>query len=333
MMIEQVVKYLKDTLNVTVRLRPWEEGSHHLPLFLQDNYVYYLAKIQGLEFLLMVDSSEGERPPSIVGKHLKQVEIKWGGDVVYVREQVSAYIRKRLIEAGIQFIVPGNQLYLPVLAVDLREYFRRKRKRVQKFSPATQALVLFWIYNQGGIGRERTTPTQMAHILGYTKMTMSRAFKEVDGVLDEILTVDETVNENKNTVSGRELLEKLQPYWRNPVNRRHYLPKNDFDRGIGLRAGLAALSAYSMLAEPAEEIYAVSQSEWKDLVKKRNILVLDHPDTQTMKVEVWSYSPKLFAQQGLKGAVDPLSLYFTLKENHDERIEMALDELIRGIQW
>jgi hypothetical protein len=108
MLIEQLVKYLAEVLNVTVTVRQWQKGER-LPLFLRDAYLYYRAEIHGREFLLMVDVGDESRSPSIIGKHLEQARTKWDGDVVYVREQVNAYIRKRLIEAGIQFIVPGNQ--------------------------------------------------------------------------------------------------------------------------------------------------------------------------------------------------------------------------------
>ena len=330
-MIDRLTQYLRDTLNVAVTVRRWDQGER-LPVFLRDEYAYHRAKMHGVEFLLMVDVSEAERPPSIVGKHLEMVRAKWDGEVVYVREQVSAYIRKRLIQAGIQFIVPGNQLYLPVLAMDLREYFHQRRKRIHTFSPATQALVLFWLYTGHGLGREGTTPTEMARKLGYTKMTMSRAFREVDGVLDELLVAENTGGAREDTLHGRALWERLQPYWRNPVLRRHYVAAGEGAPTFGLRAGLTALAAYSMLAEPPQATYAVSQSEWKAL-GQQDVLVLNHPDPQTVAVEVWSYPPNLLAEQSVHTAVDPLSLSLILRESRDERIAMALEELLGGIQW
>ena len=333
MLIKKLIKYIQETLNVAVTVNPWEESSR-LPLFLQDDYAYYLAKIHGIEFLLMVDCGNKEWPPSIVGKHIDQLRSKWGGEVVYVREQVSSYIRKRLIDSGIQFIVPGNQLYLPILAIDLREYFRQKRIIIHKFSPATQVLALYWIYHGGEIGMEKETATKMAHILGYTKMTMSRAFKEIDAALTEIFPLGRVGFTNNITLQGRELWEKFQPYWRNPVSQRHYLPKNIFDKeGIGIKAGLTALASYSMLAEPAQDIYAVSQKEWRMFKQKHNELIMDQLDTQNVEVEVWSYPPNFFEECGMRGVIDPLSLYLTLKESIDERVEIALEELLGGIQW
>jgi hypothetical protein len=328
-LIEQLIQYLRDTLNVTLAVRPWD-ASKRLPFFLQDGYAYSRAELLGLNVLLMVDTSDEEHSPAIVRKHMDQVREKWEGEIVYVRERVTAYNRKRLIEYNVPFIVPGNQLYLPMLAIDLREHFRQKRKSIYKFSPATQALVLRWIYNNN-MGRERTTPTEMAKILGYSKMTMTRAFKEVDAALDSVLASEQLNKDAKYSLAGQELWQKLQPFWRSPVKHRHYLLRADFDHVLGrFRAGLTAMASYSMLTEPSHEVFAVSQNEWKVSRQRRDVEVIDRPDSQTVEVEVWGYPPNLFAQNDL---VDRLSLYLSLRETSDERIESALEELLEGMKW
>jgi hypothetical protein len=327
-LIEQLIQYLRDTLNVTLAVRPWNE-SRGLPFFLQDGYAYFCAELSELNLLLMVDSSDEEHPPATVRKHMDQVREKWEGEVIYVRDRVTAYNRKRLIEHNVPFIVPGNQLYLPMLAIDLREYFRQKRKSTHKFSPATQALVLYWIYNSNKADA-RATPSEMAKVLGYSKMTMTRAFKEVDAALDAVLASERRNNDAKYSLTGQELWHKLQPFWRSPVKQRYYLFKTDFDHALGLRAGLTAMTSYSMLAEPSHRVFAVSQNEWKVLVQRHEVVVLDRPDSQTVEVEVWGYPPNLFAQNDL---VDRLSLYLSLRDTSDERIESALEELLEGMKW
>ena len=63
--------------------------------------------------------------------------------VVYVTTTLASYERKRLVQQKVPFIVPGNQLYLPELAIDLREYFRRRSvPPTNGFSPSTQAMLI-----------------------------------------------------------------------------------------------------------------------------------------------------------------------------------------------
>ena len=50
-----------------------------------------------------------------------------------------------------------------------------------------------------------------------------------------------------------------------------------------------------------------------------------------MEIEIWKYDPELLAR---KGVVDPLSLYMSMKNTKDERVEMmALDTLLEKFQW
>ena len=46
-------------------------------------------------------------------------------------------------------------------------------------------------------------------------------------------------------------------------------------------------------------------------------------------LQLWIYSPALFGNN----TVDPLSLYLSLKDDPDERVQIALDELMKGIKW
>jgi hypothetical protein len=52
-------------------------------------------------------------------------------------------------------------------------------------------------------------------------------------------------------------------------------------------------------------------------------------------LEVWKYSPgriwgDLFR---FHNSVDPLSLYISLQDSADERVEMAMEQIIREFQW
>ena len=49
------------------------------------------------------------------------------------------------------------------------------------------------------------------------------------------------------------------------------------------------------------------------------------PEEADVQLELWSYNPKLFEKDGL---VDPFSLYLSLQDIKDERVEAALEKLI-----
>lgn len=61
-------------------------------------------------------------------------------DLATIAATLACCERKRLIEQKVPLLVPGNQLYLPDLGIDLREYFRKPPTAPDTArSPATQA--------------------------------------------------------------------------------------------------------------------------------------------------------------------------------------------------
>ncbi len=65
------------------------------------------------------------------------------------------------------------------------------------------------------------------------------------------------------------------------------------------------------------------------------MLIQPNPTEGQYCLEVWKYDPlRLATQANLKnGVVDPLSLYLSMQDMQDERIAMALDQIINGFPW
>jgi len=317
--------YVHEALGVWAKTTPWS-GAHRLPHFLKEKYKFAQAELPGIHALLVIDTNLEEQSPAIVRKHMDLLKTKEPLDPIYVRERVTAYNRKRLVEQKVPFIVPGNQMYLPMLAIDFRENFRRIREEIPTLSPSTQVVILYALLRDA---RQALIPTEMAPLLGYSAMTMTRAFDEL-----------ETADLAEVIVRGRErclrfsedrseLWEKAKPFLRTPVNKQLFIRRTE-DIGDAIRAGLTALAHYSMLAAPAYTTYALSRDDWKGLRKLHKVIEVPDQDPDACEIQVWWYPPALFSE---KSIVDPLSLYLSLREDHDERTESALDEMMEKFRW
>lgn len=318
---EALQAYFYSTLSMRLNIRPWKRWGE-LPIFLGDFYNFYETSLLEHPSLLMVAKEEAEVTPAMVRKHWEQVQKKWGGLCIYCQSTVSAYNRKRLIEHRVPFVVPGNQMYLPDLGIDLREHFRKLRDRsIKTFSPATQVVVIHALLNK----KEGFTPSEMARELGYTLMTMTRAFDELQAT-----TIGEENRKGKErwwhfSGSKRDLWEQTKPFMKSPLKTRTWLnSKNAFSI-----AGLSALSQLSMLNPPLLSVVAVSPDQWKSL-KQSGIEELPSSDGALIELEVWNYDPNLFAKDAV---VDPFSLYLSLQGNRDERVEAALEEMMEKVEW
>jgi len=318
-------RYLKETLDIYVQPEKWK-GAVKLPFFLRNLYAFFEVPILGMYCLAMVAKDETEYTPATIRKHILQVQKKWNHEVFYVQRKVTAYNRKRLIEQKVPFVIPGNQMYLPFLGIDLREHFKKIRTTDSPWSPSTQVVVLYALLHDG---EPRFTPKKLANRLGYTAMTMTRALDELEGAglgqismesRERVLRFDR----NKKELWGN-ALERL----RSPVKKRLWV-KHSLNKPLGTKAGLSALAYYSALAEPANLVFALGGKQWKGIKTDKSLRVLDIHEPHACKLEIWSYPPELFAKGGV---VDRFSLYLSMQADDDERVESALEEMMEQVAW
>jgi len=323
--IYQLEQYLRETLGITVTPHPWEKSSG-LPQYLRERYRFLKTDVLGIECLLMADTGEEEQTPAVIGKHLDQVRSRSQIEAVYVRHAVTSHNRKRLIEQKVPFIVPGNQMYLPMLVIDLREHLKRLREKKPVFSPSTQTLILhvLWRKETGTV-----TPAKIAHRLGYSPMTMTRAFDELETACIGEHSVLGKERRLRFAETGKPLWEKVLPYLNTPVRRRLYVASS-IQTGNGNLAGQSALARYTLLAEPKTPVFAFSADKWKARMQREKIIELALPEPGAFEIELWKYFPAQFANEG---RVDRLSLYLSLRDSTDERVQSALDALLRGMEW
>ena len=319
-------RHLKENLDITATTKKWE-GVDSLPFFLRDSYTFYEVSLLNTPCLLMVARDNNEQTPATIRKQMLQVQAKWDGEVVYLCSSVSAYNRKRLIEQKVPFVVPGNQMYLPMLGIDLREHFRQIRSAAPgKMSPSTQAVVLHALL----YGPKNYTPSRLANQLGYTVMTLTRVFDELVS-----LGLGEVVTEGRERVlrfsdGKKDLWQRSREFMRSPVKRRTII-RTPEQKWCGIPAGLTALAHFTLLAPPSTPVYAVSLDDWKSMKLTNAIVELPAAETQSHEVEIWNYSPLLFKEED--DVVDRFSLYLSLQDNVDERVQSALEKMMEEVLW
>jgi hypothetical protein len=324
-LVQKFEKYLLENLGVSITIEKWQKEKS-LPLFLRDLYSFYECQLLHESCLVMKVRDEEEVTPATIRKHKQQIEDMWRHEIIYLHPSISSYNRKRLIEHKISFVVPGNQMYLPLLGIDLREHIKGMRSVKKKISPSTQAVILFVLYNWP---REGLTPSRLAQLVNYTPMTLTRAFDEIEtaGLGNVEMEWRERVLHFE--MDRKSLWDRSLDLLRSPVRKRVKvsLPYSTLPF---LLAGESALSHHTMLAQSSHLTYAVSAQEWKVLQLNKEVTELKIHEPGSVEIEIWKYDPELFAREGI---VDPLSLYLSLKGTKDERVEMALDTLLEKFQW
>lgn len=324
--LEQRLKqHFSEVLSVSITLQPWA-GQGALPPFLRDPYAFVTAPILGTLCLFMLDLGTAHNAAATISKHLFEVSKRWNGEAIYVAAGIDSARRKRLIEQRVPFVVPGNQVYLPMLGIDLREHFHSARGAPDSFSPSTQATLLH------ALCREVRAPLslqEMAATLGYTSMTLSRAFDELEAAGIGRHWVEGRRRLMELAGPRRQLWDKAHPLLRSPVARRVHIEQAK-GGSVGLIAGYSALAFYASLAAPRSPVVAVASIAWPRLRDRLQLGEADAADPGLLEVELWFYRPEAIAGGPV---VDRLSLYLSLAGANDERVEAALDELLEGMAW
>lgn len=156
---EALERYLGDMLQHHTRVNQLHYVPN-LPSFIGRMYRIFDSRIAGRRCVFLVTADHSAKP-SDIAKHVGLVRAAVDATVVFAVPALSRHSRARLIGNGVPFVVPGNQLYIPDLAIDLREHFRaRKQPRVGILSPAAQAVLFHRLYR---LDEAATTPSRLGH--------------------------------------------------------------------------------------------------------------------------------------------------------------------------
>jgi hypothetical protein len=334
--IADLERYLNETLGLDATHEALDiKGG--LPVFLRNLYAPVVERIMDQRCLILIDRGGDEPTALVIAKHMAAARGKWDGPIAYAAESITPYLRRRLIAERIAFVIPGSQAYLPFLATDLSEHFAPRKRQPDDLRPATQAVLLWWIHH----GFAVATPSALGERLGYTKMSMSRAFDDLDQLGRNIkgLTVERAGRERRAKWRGgaKDLWEAVLPVLRSPVTLG-MLVRPLQAKIPGLPAGLSGLSMHTDLMEPAVPVLAIERTAWAEYRKKHAPAPAAKDEPDAVHVEVWRYAPDLhlIANTQARDVADPLSIYLSLTKNvaqTDERIDAALERLLQVIPW
>lgn len=238
---------------------------------------------------------------------------------------LAGYVRQRLVDRKITFVVPGQQMFWPELGLARKAgKIKSTMVPVETISPATQAVL---IYALTGRVQDPVTPKALAGKLGYTAMTLSRALDEIE--TNKLGTV---VRESRERLLYPEipkvLWEQVLPFLRDPVRETVRIKECLLVPNLRIAAGETALAGMGMLTAPQEPVYAIGRKAWKNIFKQIELIPVE--DEGTCQLQIWRYDPALFAKQG---KVDPFSLFLSLRDEQDERVDVALTNMMENMEW
>lgn len=323
--LENLENYLRKILPDQVKVKGFN-NTESLPSFLVYSYEFYQCRIAGNSCLFLITLDNFATPSEIV-KHVNLMRNLDSHIVIFATPSMSSYYRNRLLKKRISFVVPENQLYIPELAIDLRDFFHAKRNRsVNTLSPIAQAMLFRHILNPN---TKKQIQSSISEQLNVSSMSIKRA---KDELVNFGLAKDYRIGKGKYIEyqkNSRKLFKDALVHLIRPVRQKFHIicqGKITFPSKV---AGESALSKFTELSKPKLRTIAVSSKKWKNIVSNHKIFVVDQYDAE-MIVETWIYEPSLLSNRSV---VDPLSLYVQYHDHADERIALAAEQLLEDVNW
>lgn len=321
MLIEKVQYYLSRVLQIEQPVFR-KVANKNLPLYLSDRYELYVGKLLGVKLCIMADKYSGVTPAQIKKDNQKLSEI-FNEIVIYVSDNIESYDRQRLIAHQVQFIMPENQMFIPVLGIDLREYFAQRKRERKKLTPSAQAYVISSIYKKDNYIRNLT---QSSIHLEYTKMSMGRVFDDLEKLGLAVTFIEDKERYLNYNYESQALWDNALPFMKSPVNKSFYVKGGNSLHGC--LSGLSALAELTMISHPKITTIAMTLSEWKQYEHK--FQKTSYPEEADYQIEIWGYSPEKILGMHI---VDKLSLYLSLRNDEDERVQGELEEMMEHLKW
>lgn len=335
-MMKKAIDYINKTLCINVIENQIQNNDlSNLPIYISKAYKFYNVTIFNKDIVLVELKNEEDLSILQLDKHLQLIKNTVNKIVVLVLTNIFPYNRKRLIEKGINFIVPEKQLFMPELLINLSENYTQRKTRLKNLMPSSQLLFLFHIIHRNNNWKvEEHSFKEIAKKLNYTPMAVSYAVDDLKnhGLIEVIGEKEKYIKFNLDRSALWHVAQE-QNLLGSPVLKTVYvdeLPQNVFM----LKANASALPAYTDLNPSQQPYFAIEKTVFYGL-QKNNTLRNPNENEGKYALEIWKYNPITLVNELHNdiAVVDPLSLYLSLKDSHDERIEMALDQIAEKYVW
>ena len=318
---DRMKEYLEKTLRQQVSIKANNSLCDKLPLAFKGRYYFFDIETNGMHWVAIKPKSDAGLVT--LRKDRAKVQAAGGLNCAIFMDSATCYIKEKLLEEGIPFVLADKQVYLPFIGFLLTSSGERDIAPVQQISYLTQKLILTAIYEKW----DKVTVSEAAVRLGVTKTSVTRCFDEIEYLSIDIL--DAKGKSRAITVSEdrKQLWEKLQSVLRNPVILRYELRE---DLLLDKKAGITALCEYSLLSDNDYPTYAITKKEISETGIKKMKRVCRGEEIGCVVLELG-----YFIDFENKKIEDPLSVVLSLsdEEKQDERVSISINEMLEEYVW
>lgn len=323
--MKRIIDCLKKFIDDEVSVKNWNnEAKRKFSLEIASSFNFNLLNLLQTEFILLEPLEEYTAEK--LEKDLRFIESKTQYSCVLGFKNISSYMIKRFLKDKIAFVVEDNQLSIPFLALKLRMVLHEKRiiNSIERFTPLNQLVYLYLLYSEEKV----FSINDLSDKLNISAMSILRAMNNFENLGLVYSDIGGATNRKKlfYKIEQEKFYEVGKSYLNNPVKKVLYV-SNIPENLKMFKSDFTALSKKTMLSETKRKIYAIYQNE--EILKNYLVSVEIANENNFPIIQLMKYDVSLLTNDD---CVDPITLIAGLK-NVDDRIEMAISELMGDFPW
>lgn len=316
--INETATYLRNTLGEDVALNPANKDlQDRLPVSVSSYFSFYEGWVLGQHILLAYLKEGDSVPPAQMKKLLDIIHRQIKLVAVLITPCISSYNKVRLVAQKVNFVIPNKQMFLPSLLLEIKPDRHVGSDLKENIPPFAQFLLLYHlqigsVVGANSYGLRDKFGVSYGTVNKSLRWLVSKGLISLEGAKTKTIQID---------LSSRELWNKALPMLVSPIEQLYY---TDALLEGQMISGVNALASYTMLNEESRQCWTIFKKDFKALE-----VATDKQFGQN-EIQVWKYNPRMLSSNGV---VDKLSLYLSLKDSEDERIQIELERLINEMSW
>ena len=322
-MNKELEKQINIIFGLDLEIEPYDKKTG-LPRYLTSGRRIFIVKSSDVDFYIV--KIHEPKDSRVLSKEIGEYESALGGNVAFWFESLNKNYRNSYVKHHIPFVMIPTQIFLPFLGILFTKKFTNTNGVARtKLSYNAQMLLIKLLY----LPRIKYSKADIAQRLQLNPVYVTRATKELldMGLISEYKEGRSVFVEREN--SSEELFDSAKQLFVSPISKVIYVKKNKRLQEYPI-ASDSALSEISMINPSDVPVYAC----WKKDALVNDVKIIDEPswnDSDDMvKLELWDYDPKKLSEGK---TVDIVSLYCSLMNNNDPRIQKEMEDILEDFEW
>lgn len=311
--IQTIKKYLP---HLSVKLGRKVDSVGRLPAILSSLYSFEELIINENAFLLIGVKSK-DLGPRQFKKHAEVIAGKLNYLQIWHLPEMHFHKVQRMIENGFNFIVDSKQVHLPSLNSSIKDERMRVKPEIIKLNGLAVNILIRQILLCDLEGKKKI---EIAQLFDVNQVAIGRA---IEPLLNLALCREakEGVSKRLNFIDRQELWTYLKTEVKSPIDQVVFLKERP---KLVNFSGITALSKLGMLSDDGIPTFATHKKNFKKLFSNDSLSLKEFA---TARLEIWNREPLLTSDN----RVNLLDCYLVLRDEEDARIQIELEDLLKGI--